>query len=253
MAAEYSGIGVTRVSSAQIDVHKVSIPLMANVKGEREGSLYFLFSSSLPKTRFKARIYVGVKVETFHHVLRAPWPWFRDAFLRGNIFGDGCIRMEEMKEEEILEGAKVEVAWERPRIPDLGPAPRERYPLVLCAMTMEDGEVQDEDPLKGSAIGAMIHAVHIRDEVIRMPTGFLSSHAKHMDGRVTNLQQLFVEKSDEGQPSENELGSSNSSMCVVCQDKRATRAMLPCKHACSCSRCFERLRDRYSVTSYSYV
>ena len=180
------------------------------------------------------RLFSGVDIGTFHHVLRGPWSWFKEAFLRGNIFGgQGCLDMSEVTEVQMLNG-KVNVKIERKDkglILDLGSeAPRQKYPFVLCSVPKE---VNENDDLK---VGAVLNVIHVKDEVCRMPTQILSSHLKHFNGQTTTLEQIFVSKGheeDEGQ-----------SLCSVCQDQKVSRVLFPCRHACVCKRCFSKIRKQ---------
>lgn len=61
----------------------------------------------------------------------------------------------------------------------------------------------------------------------------------------------FESDDDEGMDSPNELSQSNtpfednSSKCCVCLTEKVTVLMLPCKHLCSCSPCYEKLASQY--------
>jgi hypothetical protein len=57
------------------------------------------------------------------------------------------------------------------------------------------------------------------------------------------MQQFYVSQEDSSSASNSNLNNVNNT-CVVCQESPVTRAMLPCRHACVCARCFTRLRDR---------
>lgn len=82
----------------------------------------------------------------------------------------------------------------------------------------------------------MLLAIHIRDDVCRIPTRILYSYLKHntpMPG-VTSLVPTygFDENSD------------NETLCAVCQEKPVTRVILPCRHACTCGMCFDMLNRK---------
>ena len=46
---------------------------------------------------------------------------------------------------------------------------------------------------------------------------------------------------------------SGETVCAVCQEKPVTRVMLPCKHACTCKRCFEKLNSRWCPMCRAFI
>ncbi len=200
-------------------------------------------SDSCGVNNIKYRAYWGVSVTAFYHVLRSPWPWFREAFLKGNLFGsDGCLQLGDLTVNEVRDNDLqsststtsghendpiLELNFECPQL-DLGPAPRKRYPLVLVSKAVRKNSDQplDEDEL------FYINVIHIKDESPENPCHFathvLASFLKHKLGnsKVTHLVPIY----------------SNEETCVVCATNPATRVTLPCRHASLCHRCFGRIR-----------
>ena len=113
------------------------------------------------------RSYWGVNITTFHHVLRAPWPWFSRAFRHGNLFGRGqCQEVGDMvlgpshddREEVVYKTGEDEMT--------LGPAPRELYPLVVCFL--KDSEAGDSD--SSDDVRCLVSIVHLRDDQCPVPS-----------------------------------------------------------------------------------
>jgi hypothetical protein len=68
-------------------------------------------------------------------------PWFREAFLHGNLFGEsGCMGLGDLKTVTFeSENSVFELNESKPDQADLdlGPAPRNVYPVVFCCMPKE--------------------------------------------------------------------------------------------------------------------
>ena len=238
------------------------------------------FSSVEPwrVTSIRVRVYLGVSVSVFHHVIRGPWDWTRQAFLNGNPFGryvqievissgaifssliiglfahfsEGCLKICDIQEVALSQGnhSGTVARFPKPVGLDLGTAPRTRFPVVVC--TMPSDEDLDSGENSGD-IGAVFHVVHVRDSAVQLESQIMSTHLKHRSGDVTILQQFYV---NEDRTVGDEGGENN--LCVVCQENPVTRAMLPCRHACTCRKCFVRLMDRCPmcrarVTSYILI
>ena len=69
-------------------------------------------------------------------------PWFHDAFLHGNLFGESaCIGLGELTtitsdpEKPVLDLSEVKPNGTEL---NLGPAPRQTFPLVLCGLAKQD-------------------------------------------------------------------------------------------------------------------
>jgi len=245
------GGGVTRVAdrSPQTVMARVSVPFTLGL-GEGgshggQGQVSLKLSSQVP---YQIRYCWGVDVPAFHHVLRAPWPWFREAFLHGNLFGTGCI--EHGQASPVLQPHEefCLVARRQGGEPlKLGPTPRNTYPLVVAALRADlDAEVEDR-----TAVTGLLTVIHIRDEDCPIPTQVLGTYLRQ-GGSVTQLLPLYVssqpgESSDTESAEEEETEDSEGPLgtrarCVVCQLERVTRAALPCRHAITCGACFEKLK-----------
>ena len=120
---------------------------------------------------------------------------------------------------------------------------------------MPSDEDLDSEENSGD-IGVIFHVVHVRDSAVQLESQIMSTHLKHRSGDVTILQQFYV--NEDGRTDDDDNGGGGNNVCVVCQESPVTRAMLPCRHACTCRKCFVRLMDRCpmcraQVTSYILI
>ena len=167
-------------------------------------------------------------------------------------FSEGCLKVCDIQQIDLSQGnhSGTVARFPKPVGLDLGTAPRTRFPVVVC--TMPSDEDLDSGENSGD-IGAVFHVVHVRDSAVQLESQIMSTHLKHRSGDVTILQQFYV---NEDRTAGDEGGENN--LCVVCQESPVTRAMLPCRHACTCRKCFVRLMDRCPmcrarVTSYILI
>jgi len=159
------------------------------------------------------RAYWGVDIHTFFHVLRSPWHWFKNAFDNGNLFGaDACSILDPMIKIDVVEEETIELKVHRSI--DLGSTcPRTKYPLVLVA--------------NASEFSFNINVIHIEDKsFMSFPTHILGQYLKLTDSSFHLLPTYL---------------GNESSECVVCLSKPATRLTLPCRHASTCGQCFVNL------------
>ena len=118
----------------------------------------------------RVRPYWGVSVSAFHHILKSPWPWFKEAFLYGNLFGvEGCAMLGDLQSctSDWHRGDPLGVTGQYPKRriilniekPDgnpmepLGPAPRQVYPLVLVILPGDEDFYKDN---RDGNVGAFI-------------------------------------------------------------------------------------------------
>jgi len=186
------------------------------------------------------RAYWGVTVTAFHHILGSPWSWFRQAFTSpaGNLFGaEGCVLPGQIAQHNTGDEIYLELhrPKDKPELRELGPAPRKSYPLVLVVLPERGGT-------KGEDGEALLVAVHLPDAVCRVTAHALATYCKDAaSGRCVHLVPVF---------------SQIDAECVVCQERKVSRCLLPCKHACACHICFQQLRSnrcpmcRTFITSY---
>jgi len=255
--ADGGGAGVTKVThrSPQTNMTKVSIPFALTLQEDcviPDNSLNVRVKVS-SMSPYYAKYFWGVQISAFHHVLRAPWPWFYQAFLHGNLFGvEHCVETSEVREAHEAHEERGVVIRKTSTLPlNLGQAPREIYPLVVV-MVKKDSE-QTEDLTE---VTALINIFHIKDSACPIPSQILCTYIRQGAG-VTLLRQMYLtgslgESSDTESAEDSETeechGDSRTkgvqARCIVCQLGRVNRVALPCRHANTCGDCFERLQNR---------
>ena len=196
----------------QIAMIKVKIPLKVILQEAtfQETGVKVQMSSLMENdVEISCRIYSGVSIDVFHHVLQGPWPWFNAAFFRGNLFGsEGSLEMGPLIDLNIQSQPQT-VEFKRNENSgdlDLGnERPRTKYPYVLVSLIHHSDE-----------IGALIQVIHVKDQICQYESGILSTHIKHVDGRSMNLGQIYLSTDDEDQ-----------AMCSVCQVNKVTRVIFP--------------------------
>ena len=111
-----------------------------------------------------------MSVSVFHHILKSPWPWFKQAFQYGNLFGaNGCLLLGDMQTytSDWHKGdplgatgqfpkRRINIAITKPDgkpMEPLGPAPRQVYPLVLVILPGEEDFYKDN---REGNVGAFI-------------------------------------------------------------------------------------------------
>lgn len=246
--------GVKRVthSTPQIQMARASVPFSFSLSPGGVSSYASLSTLASSHVAYLSRCYWGVSVVNLHHVLRAPSPWFYQAFVHGNLFGRShCQQVGQLERfEEGHEEREVVVKKPTEEHLDLGQAPREVYPLVVCfvkASSDMSGGSDDSDE-----VTTLVSIVHLRDDQCQVPSQVLASYLKHVSGRVTVLRQLYITSTGESEDTESAEDSDTesdrldriSARCVVCQMERISRAVLPCRHAATCGNCFNRLQNR---------
>ena len=104
--------------------------------------------------------------------------------------------------------------------------------------------------------------IHIKDSVCRIASHILATYLKHTTPAsrkslpvATHIIPIYatlndsddkeLESDDDDMDCDVKYSSKNQrNICVVCQELPSTRCTLPCKHACTCSRCYKRLSGR---------
>jgi len=246
--ADGGGSGVTNITQtvAQTLMTRISVPFSLSLASATDNRDVKLQLSS--NVGYHIRAFWGVDIPTFHHVLRAPWPWFQEALLRGRLFGDKCLDYggvqisraphEERTEQVVRRGDKL----------DLGPAPRDVYPLVLVMVRSGDDFKEDMTEVTG-----MLSVIHLRDDVCPIPSQVLVTYLRQGSG-VTLLRPLYLSEEGGGECSDTESAEGSDTeesvrlgavvRCVICQLERVTRVSLPCRHAVTCKDCFNRCQNR---------
>lgn len=141
-------------------------------------------------------------------------------------------------------------------ITDFGSLPRRRYPLV-AVLTLDQ-----EDVIESSSIVASVTVIHVPDIKYSLSARILFQYLFTAHGSMYELKPLFMSadsdedktesrsSSSEGSPTnrteldtEEELWSEKSERdCVVCQNARVSKVLLPCRHTCVCESCVLHLQ-----------
>ena len=131
--------------------------------------------------QFRLRSFWGVNIESFHHILQSPFPWFLEAFDKGNLFGANAtdILDEPKSLGQDLDETQVEVELKVPAELQLGTqAPRQKYPLVIVSTA--------------SPSSFTIIIVHLEDRsFIHLDTHILATFVKLSDNRVSRLEPIY--------------------------------------------------------------
>eukprot|EP00092_Neocalanus_flemingeri_P047306 GFUD01053573.1.p1 GENE.GFUD01053573.1~~GFUD01053573.1.p1 ORF type:complete len:360 (+),score=113.45 GFUD01053573.1:61-1140(+) len=256
--ADGGGEGVTKVThrSPQTNMTKVNIPfalsLQENCVVSDSGlNVRVKVSSTSP---YYARFFWGVQISAFHHVLRAPWPWFYEAFLHGNLFGEEhCVESSEVREATSGHEERGVVIRKSSAEPlNLGQAPREVYPLVVVLVRRDSEHTEDL-----TEVTSLINIFHLKDSSCPIPSQILCTYMRQGAG-VTLLRQMYLTDSLGGESSDTESAEDSETedspgdrgtkqqqaRCIICQLGRVNRVALPCRHANTCGECFERLQNR---------
>ncbi|XP_055018212.1 cell growth regulator with RING finger domain protein 1 isoform X2 [Boleophthalmus pectinirostris] len=141
-------------------------------------------------------------------------------------------------------------------ITDFGPLPRQRYPLV-AVLTLAEQEAVDN-----YNIVASVTVIHVPDDKYTLSARTLFQYLFTAQGSMYELKPLFMSADSE----EDKAGPSTSSStdvspngpeldseeeqwsdrserdCVVCQNAKVNKVLLPCRHTCVCENCVLHLQ-----------
>jgi len=231
--ADGGGAGVTKVSTrpAQILLAPVKVPFTLRLLVDK-----VVVSASVAHT---VRCYRGVSVAAAHRTARSAR--LPAALHQSQLFGPGGATVEgELRRA----GPHLERELEIPGDAGagLGPPPRDRYPLVVVLSTEGGG------PEGG--VTACLTILHLADPACPAPSHVLFTFIRRGPA-LTRLHPLYIEAAEEVESSDTEScggeewgGVEDRARCIICQVERVNRVALPCRHANSCGRCFDRLEAR---------
>jgi hypothetical protein len=236
-----SGVQKFKHVPPRVDFAKILLPFRIQLLGIKEP--YRIHLELTSQCGGRMRVYWGVDINAFHQVIRAPEDWFTQAFFHGNLFGQGkCMEMSEIQPLQQISQGLVPIQKPSDKPLHLGSAPRDIYPCVVVMVNQES---------------ALLSAIHIKDNKCMVPSQILAEYYK-CGSRATLLHQIFISNSDIGENSDTEsqedtetedyaavygsdLRRRRVARCVVCQEHKISRVILPCRHAASCYSCFNRL------------
>jgi len=256
--ADGAGVGVTKISHRppQTVMTKVSIPFtLSLVDSCKNANDTFARVGISSKSPYFAKYFWGVKISAFHHVLNAPWPWFYTALLHGNLFGkEHCVESSRLHENSDPQEKDEDLVLKRmtSHSLELGQAPRDTYPLVVVVIRKDSNNIEDL-----TEVMAVISVFHLKDSSCPIPSQTLCTYMRQM-ASVTLLRQMFLadykngdisdpDSSEDSDPEDVfDMNATKSSIprCIICQQGRINRVALPCRHANTCSECFDKLQNR---------
>nr|XP_027207007.1 cell growth regulator with RING finger domain protein 1-like [Penaeus vannamei] len=292
---DFIGTSVTHVAQppvAQVAVQKVSVPFSIEIQDPSTASYNDIQLRVRSEVAYVRRSFWGVPSDQLHSLLNGTWPAFLRLIVEKPVVEADVV--EEFYREDDNENADDTKHFQfkgNPQDLMLGSPPRKKYPLVVCVVR-QDAHAE-ADP---SNVGALISIIHIKDSECQVPTCILHQYLKQYSGQLTRLQALYTqgnktnenvgrtmpsaekssseaesattankdakeeieeveEKAGEEEDDDDEVPIEEA--CVVCQVKRTSRALLPCRHVCVCNTCCGRLNNcpmcRARILSYFLV
>lgn len=186
----------------------------------------------------------GVDIVALHEAVssRRSWSQFRDQVLdvNGKFLDEACLRKASLQRYSEIGDLELHLSPSIAIDPiEYGRPPRTRYPLAVVLISLDDSGAED------TRVGAMIIVIHIKDVICTAASCVVLQYLKLTNGQLSNLQQLYVssenDDDDEDVVSAVQSKTESGSPCLICRAAPASRALLPCRHVCSCRRCFEQL------------
>ena len=112
----------------------------------------------------------------------------------------------------------------------LGPVPRKRVPLVVLCSTVY--------PINTPVVN-LLTVIHIKDQHCLYITRKLNEliYVQQGENQIDNHIGKWV-------PLYKYYAENESSLCIVCQENTVSHILLPCRHACLCSICCNKIADR---------
>ncbi|XP_071548231.1 cell growth regulator with RING finger domain protein 1-like [Panulirus ornatus] len=253
-----SVVHVAQPPVAQVEFQKVAVPFSLTLHNPKDASFTDVQLKIRSEVSYVLRSFWGVPSDHVHSLLLAPWSAFfmhliQEPSITAEVV-DNVIRDDMNKPSETVK--RVGLRRDPPQL-SLGTSPRKNYPLVVCMVRHDSAE-----DAENNGVGALISIIHIKDSECQIPTCILHQYLKQYSGQLTKLQALYTQSSSEAQGETNrnvdlpdEVVGANQvqsdvkeeeevpieEACIVCQTKRTTRALLPCRHVCVCDTCCGRL------------
>ena len=191
----------------------------------------------------------GVEVTAFHEEMKRDWKTLRTAvkdgsFLSGKSVDRSCPELcYENESEKLLRPSRsIQAA-------DLGRSPRSRFPLVLVMILADEEEGEDTPDPQPTDTVALICAIHVQDVLCTSDTAFVfkvgfpfllpvsvadssvrEQLSKLASGQVLNVSHLYTRESGE-----------EAAICLICETRRVTIGLLPCRHFSLCDVCYSLL------------
>ncbi|OTF82568.1 cytochrome b-c1 complex subunit Rieske, mitochondrial-like protein [Euroglyphus maynei] len=175
----------------------------------------------------------AVKIKEFHEKLAYDWLTIRNLLIDNKFNQDHFAYYSNDPELYQNEYSKIIHKINAPDQFDskfFTSNPRDRYPLAIILL-LNDRELEEQ--LHNNDIVMMASIIHLKDSLVPLSSSVIGQYIKRKSGIVLNLQDLYIcsEQSNE----------DHMPNCIICLDNHITRAILPCRHACVCSNCFDQI------------
>lgn len=250
------GNGMHQRRIPRMKMMKITIPFILKLdeSSKSSDSINCTITSQITYT---IRAFWGVSIRELHMFLWKPWSLIQKSVITGDMLS-GYYQLRGLELTNDPHKEKVfSLSFPKPPL-DLGTPPRLCYPLVIF-IVRNDSQVT----LHPDETVALVNVVHIRDSVCTLPTSILAQYLKQANGQLSCLKQLYLAVGNNLNGDETTTTGTNAhtnsvaptydkedvsvwavageQLCVVCQYYPLSRALLPCRHTCICSVCFEKL------------
>lgn len=243
------GNGMHQRQIPRMKMMKITIPFILKLD-ETSKSPDSINCTITSQITYTIRAFWGVSIRELHMFLWKPWSFIQKSVDSGDMLS-GYYQLRGLELTSDPHSERVfSLSFPEPPL-DLGTPPRLCYPLVIFILR-NDSEVT----LHPDETVALVNVVHIRDSVCTLPTSILAQYLKQANGQLSCLKQLYLAAGNNVSGEEISTAANSATcdrddvsvwavageqLCVVCQYYPLSRALLPCRHTCVCSVCFEKL------------
>ncbi|XP_064623172.1 cell growth regulator with RING finger domain protein 1-like [Lineus longissimus] len=177
--------------------------------------------------------YWGLDLNSVHIKIRRHWQIILSEIKDRTMFSSQqCCVQDEPRVFEPGETHTTHLMCDSITEEELGQPPRLKYPLVVILVPCDTPSQEDPN------VVAMVTIFHLKDSICTGTSHIVYQFVISNTGQVCPLQQLYVNQPEASSQAEDDQQERD---CVVCQNARASRALLPCRHACICGSCFKKV------------
>lgn len=243
----------------QQHVGKVYNPFSVNILKSGTASLKDGATISITSScrSFWLGVFWGVKIADVYPIVHAPWTFYQDQPSFKTSLREISLHDEQLTFVEPVE--RRSVVLKAPPDLDLGPPPRARFPLVVFIVDNDAVDAPWSEVRSLQQIVCLVSMVHLKDNLCPSESHIFSQLVRCPVGKPCDLKQLYI-SGLEAEEEVNRPDRSSSSaggvddacrssagasetppLCSVCQSEPVEQAILPCRHACVCTTCCNRL------------